>query len=111
MKQFTLDLYENMQRPITNLSDWHNYDVMLDTGALFPIWVAEEETLDKLGAECVKKTVEFGGFGGVAMGNLYKLPYFKFGDLLFPGLPVIACQIAVPCHMIMSASMFSQLRI
>ena len=110
MKQFTMELYENIQRPITNLPEWHNFDVMLDTGSLFPVWVAEEETLEKLHAVCTKRNVTFGGFGGAAVGNLYKLPYFKFGCLIFPNLPVISCQISVPCHMVMSATMFSHLR-
>ena len=70
MKQFTLDLYENVQRPVTFLKDWHNFDAMLDTGALFPVWVDEEQALIKLGAERIQEGVTFGGFGGVATGNL-----------------------------------------
>ena len=110
MKQFTLDLNENIQRPVARLADWHQFDVMLDTGALFPVWVDEEKALIKLGAECIKEKVTFGGFGGEAVGNLYKLPYFKIGELIFPGLPIISCKVKAPCHMILSASMFSKLR-
>lgn len=110
MKQFTLDLYENIQRPVAFLSDWHNFDAMLDTGALFPVWVAEEKTLEKLGAELVKGSVKFGGFGGEAVGKLYRLPFFKIGELIFPGLPIISCRVNAPCQMILSASMFSGLR-
>ena len=110
MKQFTLDLNENIQRPVSRLADWHQFDVMLDTGALFPVWVDEEKALIKLGAECIKEKVTFGGFGGEAVGNLYKLPYFKIGELIFPGLPIISCKVKAPCHMILSASMFSKLR-
>ena len=110
MKQFTLDLYDNIQRPVIYLPDWNKFDVMLDTGALFPVWVDEEAVLTELGAECVKDSVEFGGFGGKAKGKLYKLPYFKMGELIYPGLPVIAYQIEIPCQMILSASMFSHLR-
>ena len=110
MKQFTLDLNENIQRPVARLADWHQFDVMLDTGALFPVWVDEEKALIKLGAECIKEKVIFGGFGGEAVGNLYRLPYFKIGELIFPGLPVISCEVKAPCHMILSVSMFSKLR-
>ena len=110
MKQFTIDLNENMQRPVAKLSDWHQFNVMLDTGSLFPVWVDEEKALIKLGAECIQEGVTFGGFGGEATGNLYRLPFFKIGELIYPGLPVIACKIKVPCHMILSASMFSHLR-
>ena len=48
MKQFTIDLNENMQRPVAKLSDWHQFNVMLDTGSLFPVWVDEEKALIKL---------------------------------------------------------------
>ena len=82
---------------------------MIDTGALFPVWVDEEKALVKLGAECIKKDVTFGGFGGKAIGNLYRLPVFQIGDLVYPGLPVISCQVEAPCHMILSSSMFSHL--
>ena len=37
MKQFTLDLNENIQKPVARLVDWHQFNVMLDTGALFPV--------------------------------------------------------------------------
>ena len=77
MKQFTIDLNENMQRPVAKLSDWHQFNVMLDTGSLFPVWVDEEKALIKLGAECIQEGVTFGGFGGEATGNLYRLPFFK----------------------------------
>lgn len=83
---------------------------MLDTGALFPVWVDEEDVLIDMGAECINEAVEFGGFGGKAKGKLYKLPYFKIGDLIYPGLPVIAYQIEIPCQMLLSATMFSHLR-
>ena len=76
MKKFSLDLYKNIQRPVIYLADWHKFDAMLDTGALFPVWVDEEKALIKLDAECIKEKVTFGGFGGEAIGNLYRLPYF-----------------------------------
>ena len=107
MKQFTLDLSKNVQRPVAKLTDWHQFNVMLDTGALFPVWVDEEDILLDLDAVCVKETVEFGGFGGNAKGKLYRLPYFKIGELVYPGLPVIAYQIELPCQMLLSSSMFS----
>ena len=110
MKQFTLDLIENIQRPVAKLSDWHQFNAMLDTGALFPVWVDEERALEKLGAELIKEKVSFGGFGGEAVGSLYRLPLFKFGELLYPQMPIIACKVETPCHVILSASMFSSLR-
>lgn len=110
MKQFTLKLNENVQRPVARLSDWHQFDVMLDTGALFPVWVDTEEALQDLGATCINPSVSFGGFGGKVYGKLYKLPMFPFGELLYPGLPVISYPIELPCQMLLSVSMFSHLR-
>lgn len=110
MKQFSLPLYKTIQRPVVYLPDWHKFDVMLDTGALFPVWVDDEAILADLGAECVKDNVEIGGIGGKAKGKLYKLPYFKLGDLIYPGLPIVAYSMEVPCHMLLSATMFSKLR-
>ena len=43
MKQFTLELNKNVQRPVVKLADWHQFNVMLDTGALFPVWVVDDE--------------------------------------------------------------------
>ena len=47
MKQITLPLIEDMQRPVTYLSDWHRFYALLDTGTLFPVWVADETALKK----------------------------------------------------------------
>lgn len=48
MKQITLQLNERMQRPVVFLENWHRVDAMLDTGALFPIWVRNEKYLRNL---------------------------------------------------------------
>lgn len=78
MKQFTLPLDNETQRPITFLQNWHGLDAMIDTGSLFPVWVDDEKFLSKLGAEVVIDHVEFGGFGGSAEGRLYVIPTFQF---------------------------------
>ncbi len=110
MKQFSLQLYDNIQRPVVYLPEWHKFDAMLDTGALFPVWVDDEDILDDLGAECIKEYVEFGGIGGRAKGKLYKLPYLKLGELIYPELPIVAYNLEVPCQLLLSATMFSKLR-
>ena len=45
MKQFTLPLKKNTQRPVVVLNEFYDLEVMLDTGALFPVWVEDEELL------------------------------------------------------------------
>ena len=110
MKQFTIPLYSTIQRPVFPLEKWHYYNAMLDTGAKFPVWVEDEKTLENLGAELLLENIEFGGFGGTATGKLYKIPVFQMGDLIYPNLHIIACQLNMPCHIIISATMLSHLR-
>lgn len=109
MKQFTMKLKDN-QRPIVNLKKWNRLDAMIDTGALFPVWIAEESLLQDLGAVLIKDSISFGGFGGETKGSLYKIDDFILEDMIFPQLYVIAClNEKLPCHMILSATMFRNL--
>ena len=110
MKQLTFSIDENIQRPVVMLKDWHRVIAMIDTGSLFPVWVAEEQALVELGGELLIEEVEFGGFGGKAKGKLYKLPIFQMGDLVYPNLHIILCEIDLPCYMILPATMFRNLR-
>lgn len=111
MKQFTLELANDTQRPIAILENWNNVRALLDTGAHFPVWVDDEVLLQSLGGRCIKKGVTFGGFGGKATGNLYVLPVMQLGDLIFPNIHIITCDSfkESPFQMILSATMFSGL--
>ena len=66
MRSFTMRLQKQSQRPVIALPEWHHFGAMLDTGALYPIWVREERILQEMGAEIVQDQVSFGGFGGEA---------------------------------------------
>ncbi len=110
MKQFSLELYQTIQRPVIYLPEWHKFDAMLDTGALFPVWVDEETALADLGAECVSDDVTFSGIGGAVNGRMYILPFLKIGELVYPNLPIVAYHMDLPCQMLLSATMFSHLR-
>lgn len=110
MKQFVLKLQEKAQRPVIHLKDFYGIDAMLDTGALFPIWTAEEETLKLLGGVIEKDNVKFGGFGGIADGKLYKLPRFQVGELIYPDFHIISCEMNMPGQALLSATMFQGLR-
>lgn len=107
MKQFTLNLDVTQQRPVIDLK---NFTALLDTGAYFPVWTANEMILLKrLNAKLVKKDVSFTGFGGMATGNLYRM-MFQLGDLVFPSLPIVtSSDLAVPFSMILSATMLQGL--
>lgn len=109
MKQLSLKLQKKAQRPVVKLVDFYGIDAMLDSGALFPVWVEDEELLLDMGGKVVLDEVEFGGFGGSAKGRLYKIPYLKIGELTYPGFHIIACKMSLPCQMLMSSTMFTKL--
>ena len=109
MKQFTLALNKSIQRPTILLNHPHHLQAMLDTGATFPVWTADEDIIEKIGGKLKKTDVPFGGFGGMTKGNLYEIPNFCVGDLIFPSLPVIVSPRNLPCQMLLSATMFSRL--
>ena len=62
MKQFTLPLQKKTQRPGAHLESFYGFDAMIDTGALFPVWVTEEGILEELGGVILNTGVSFGGF-------------------------------------------------
>lgn len=110
MRQLIFNLSNTSQRPIVLLKDFHNYAALLDTGAYFPIWTADEGILTRyLEGKLIKKEVPFGGFGGQTVGNLYCFT-FTLGELIFPNMHIITCSdLNVPFHMILSATMFRNL--
>ena len=110
MKQFTISLYSDLQRPVMPLTSWHNFNAMLDTGAIFPVWVDNESLLKKAGAILSKKNVPISGIGGRTTGNLYRIPFFKIGELIFPDMSIVASPLKMPCHLLLSATMFTGLR-
>lgn len=111
MQQFVMKTVRSFQRPVVFLKDWNNVTALLDTGALFPVWVWAESHLVSMGATLVKKNVTFGGFGGMATGSLYGIKYVKIGDLIFTNMSIVACNSFgnVPFQMILSATMFEGL--
>ena len=109
MKQFALPLRKDTQRPVVYLKEYFNLYAMLDTGSIFPVWVGEEKQLLDIGAIFIKANIPFGGFGGIATGNVYRLSQFRLGELVFPSLPIIASKSDLPCQMLISATMFRRL--
>ena len=108
MRQMTLKLDRSQQRPVVIVGD--GMTALLDTGAYIPVWTDDENVLvEKLGAELVAKGVTFTGFGGRAIGNLYKVTLWV-GDLISPDMTVISNDdLEVPFNMILSATMFQNL--
>ena len=90
---------------------------MLDTGERFPVWAGDVKELELLGAEPIKRTVEYSGFGGVTVGDVYRIPVLTLTDgvnaLNFPQLPIVTnsklSEENIPFQMILSATMFKNL--
>ena len=110
MEQFTMNLIKSIQRPVIRLDSFHGIRAMLDTGAIYPVWVAPERSLVSLcHVTLERKGISFSGFGGSTQGNLYKLPIVQIGKLIFPNMRILTGNTDVPCDMILSATMFKNL--
>lgn len=109
MQQFSLELDISYERPVVTLRKFHNLDALVDTGARFPVWVVSEKRLKSIGALKVRECIEFGGFGGKAKGTIYQIPLFQFGDLMYPYMNIIACELTLPVPLILPATMFNNL--
>ena len=109
MKQMTLELIEKYQHPVVRLNKFHNIYAMIDTGAVYPVWMNGEERLQRLGAIKKKASVPFGGLGGMTSGALYKIPIFQLGGLLYPDMGIIAHRSNFPVPLLLPATMFNNL--
>ncbi len=105
--QITIQLDDEARRPIAKINWFSGCRALIDTGALFPIWNKSEDMLvKKLGAKLAKRNVTFGGFGGEAQGNLYRVN-FELDGLIYIDMPIIASRLSkANWHMIISATMF-----
>ncbi len=109
MKQFSLNLLENFNKPFVYLENFFKIRALLDTGADFPVWSVDETFLEKIGGVKINSNISFGGFGGQTTGNLYRMKYFQLGNLIFPEMHIVAKKLNLPCQMILSAPMFHDL--
>lgn len=106
MLQFSLPLHKNEQRPTVYIEHFYSLDAMLDTGSMFPVWVANEDKLIALGGKLIATDKPFGGFGGMTTGNIYEISSFRFGQLIFPYFHIVTCPRHLPCQLILPATMF-----
>ena len=105
-----MQLKPDYQRPIIRIPEFHNLDAMLDTGALFPVWCASEEKLQRLGGEKISDFAPFGGFGGMTMGQMYRLPLFQMGGLMYPHMSLIChAGFSLVTPLILPATIFNNL--
>ena len=103
----TIQLDDEARRPIAKINWFKGCRALVDTGALFPIWSINEDILvEELGAVLIKKNVAFGGFGGEAQGNVYRVN-FELNGIYYIDMPIIASKLKENnWHMILSATMF-----
>ncbi len=109
MKQITLKLFPNFNRPVVKLVNFHSFFAMIDTGAVYPVWMSGEERLERLGAKKIQNVIEFGGLGGMTKGGLYEIPAFQLGDLIYPNMKIIAHRSSFPVPLLLPATMFNNL--
>ena len=115
--EIILSLDQDTDRPIANLFNHYGIAALLDTGARFPVWAGDVKELELLGAEPLKRTVEYSGFGGVTVGDVYRIPVLTLTDgvnaLNFPQLPIVTnrklSEENIPFQMILSATMLKNL--
>ena len=104
-----LELDPTYQRPVVTLDNFFGIDAMIDTGAVYPIWMNGEERLQRLGAVKKQESVPFGGLGGMTSGALYEIPLFRLGGLFFPCMGIIAHRSNFPVPLLLPATMFNNL--
>ena len=109
MRELFFALDENNGRPLIELAN--GVSVLIDTGAIIPVWCASEELLkERYKCKYIKKNVSFKGYDGVINGNIYTIDAFALGELVYPHLPVIACEDEdSEFSMLLSATMFDRL--
>ena len=105
--EMAFDLEVKTNRPIIKLDYlFIGCTALLDTGALIPIWTKEAKLLEALGAKLYEREHEFSGFGGKAIGDMYKLD-LKFGNIMYPQMPIIVHNNEkIPGYFLFSATMF-----
>lgn len=115
--EITMILDRFADRPMIELNDKFRMVALIDTGVRFPVWTGSVEDLELLGAELIKRRVEYSGFGGKVMGDVYRIPLLSLTDgtnaINFPQLPIVTnerlSEDDVPFQMILSATMFKNL--
>jgi hypothetical protein len=46
----TLKLYSEYQRPVVKLEQFHNLKAMIDTGAVYPVWMSDSGAVKNIDA-------------------------------------------------------------
>ena len=91
--QITIQLDTKARRPTANINWFSGCRALIDTGVLFPIWNGDGKSLEQgFKAKLLKRDVVFGGFGGNAKGDLYRVN-FELNGIYYIDIPIIASEI------------------
>ena len=100
---------KNLSRPIIGLDHvFSGCRALIDTGALFPVWTASEESFIALGAlrDKALPTGYVGGLSGESEGSIYRYT-LNMNGIYYINMPFIAIQMKRnKFHMILPATMF-----
>ncbi|MDR2888366.1 MAG: hypothetical protein LBV33_00810 [Lachnospiraceae bacterium] len=102
------EIQKTMDEAILQKLMLHKIPVLIDTGAVIPIWTGSKSVLESFGAQFYKAGVPVSGFGGGTVGDAYNLPNLTIDRLSYRDIKIVACAElgVVPFFMIISATMF-----
>ena len=113
MKIF-LDCDRRFSRPVVAVDSlFPGCMALIDTGALFPVWTAPEESLLDLGVSLDTKLSrgKISGIGGSAYGNIYRIT-FDLNGVNYIDLPIIAIRHEKsPFHLLLPSTIFSGMEV
>ncbi|MBQ9438032.1 MAG: hypothetical protein IJU50_06830 [Lachnospiraceae bacterium] len=101
----------NFDRPVIEMKNMSGILALIDTGARFPVWLSDVESLEALGGKLYRRGVSYSGIGGETKGDIYKLPSLIIGDgthnMIYPEFPIVTNSDLddAPFQMILSATM------
>ena len=86
MKEFSIPLKKNCERPIIEL---YNLPTLIDTAAVIPVFSIDPDIIAKyFETKLIVNDGFIEGFGGYERGAVYSISEFKIGELTFKNLEV-----------------------
>ena len=105
MARIEIPMLKEYQRPIIELYDeW----ALIDTGAIVPVLSMRPKRIEKeFSGRNVKQGTQIGGLGGDSEGDVYRLPEFRIGELVYAPFEVFVPRVPLlRFPLLLSATMF-----
>lgn len=105
MKEFSIPLKKNYQRPVIEL---YNLSTLIDTGAVIPVFSMEISNIKKyFETTLILSDGVIGGFDGIVRGSVYSVKNFQVGELIFNDFEVfVPREPKVKYPFLLSATLF-----